>query len=57
MNGIVSCWPVNDFVRFHRYVCLYLNSIAAETLDLSPLTCIYVAKDLPPRICSLVSNG
>ena len=21
MNGIVLCWPVNDFVRFHRYVC------------------------------------
>ena len=27
MNEIVSCWPVNDFVRFHRYVCQNLKAI------------------------------
>ena len=27
MKEIVSCWPVNDFVRFHRYVWQYLKAV------------------------------
>ena len=28
MNKIVSCWPVNDFVRIHRYVWQYLKCVS-----------------------------
>ena len=32
MNEIVSCVPVNDFVRFHRYLWQYRNSVISPGL-------------------------
>ena len=40
MNEIVLCWPVNDFVRFHRYVWQYLYCQCVSSLLVKHKICI-----------------